>query len=171
MSLYLSADLLSDAYEPNVATQMMSGKAIARALRGIFLIDLALSTELVTAFLPTEEDSTLTDIHESVSNEGNIKVETLSENLDKAMDTDEKQTLLGINQGKYLERLTSHVMNQKKSHQMPLQNRRNLSDTKKALILIFSEFDQKSEFSYHPSAKRCKPALHSTNVSIGTNSA
>ncbi len=35
MSLYFSADLLPEAYEPNVATQMTSGKAIARALRGL----------------------------------------------------------------------------------------------------------------------------------------
>ena len=92
---------------------MTSGKAIARALRGLFLIYSALSTELVTALLPTGEDSTLTDIHESVSTEGNTQVETLSENVDEAMDTDQRQTLLGINQGKYLERLTSDVMNQR----------------------------------------------------------
>ncbi len=39
-------------------------------------------------------------------------METLSENVNEAMDTDQRQTLLGINQGKYLERLTSDVMNQ-----------------------------------------------------------
>ena len=111
MSLYFSADLLPGAYEPNVATQMTSGKAIARALRGLFLIDTALSTELVTALLSTGDDSKLTDIHESVSNELNTQVETLSENVDEAMDTDQRQTLLGINQGQNLERLTSDVMN------------------------------------------------------------
>ena len=113
MSLYFSADLLPEAYELNAATQMTSGKAIARALRGLFLIDAALSTELVTALLPTGEVSTLTDIQESVSNEGNTQVETLSGNVDEAMDTDQRQTLLVINQGKYLKRLTSDVMNQK----------------------------------------------------------
>ncbi len=77
-------------------------------LRGLFLIDSALSTELVTALLPTGEDSPLTDIHESVSNEGNTQ-------LDEAMDTDQRQTLIGINQGKDLERLTSDVMDQKVS--------------------------------------------------------
>ena len=81
-------------------------------LRGLFLIDSALSTELVTALLPTGDDSTLTDIHESVSivvsNEGNTQ-------LDEAMDTDQRQPLIGINQGKDLERLTSDVMNQKVS--------------------------------------------------------
>ena len=77
-------------------------------LRGLVLIDSALSTELVTALLPTGEDSTLTDIHESVSNEGNTQ-------LDEAMDTDQRQTLTCINQGKDLERLTSDVMNQKVS--------------------------------------------------------
>ena len=115
MSLYESADLLPEAYGPNVATQMTSGKAITRALRGLFIIDSALSTELVTSLLPIGEDSTLTDIHESVSNEGNTQVETLSENVDEAMDTNQRQTLLGINQGKDLERLTSDVMNQKVS--------------------------------------------------------
>ena len=70
MSLYFSADLLPEAYEPNIASQITSGKAIAIALCGLFLIDSALSTELVTALLPTGEDSTLADIHESVSNEG-----------------------------------------------------------------------------------------------------
>ena len=39
----------------------------------------------------------------------------LSENVNETMDTDQKQTLLGINQGKYLQRLTSDVMNQKVS--------------------------------------------------------
>ena len=42
-------------------------------------------------------------------------METFSENVDEAVDTDKRQTLLGINQGKYLERLTSDVMNQKAS--------------------------------------------------------
>ena len=100
MSLYFSADLLPEAYEPNVATQLTSGKAIARALSGLFLIDSALSTELVTTLLPTGEDSTLIYIHESVSNEGNIQVENPSENVDEVVDTDQRQTLLGINQGK-----------------------------------------------------------------------
>ena len=77
-------------------------------LRGLFLIDSALSTELVTALLPTGEDSTLTDIDESVSNEGNTQ-------FHETMDTDQRQTLIGINQGKDLERLTSDVMNQKVS--------------------------------------------------------
>ena len=95
---------------------MRSGKAITRALRGLFsYITSALSTELVTSLLPIGEDSTLTDIHESVSNEGNTQVETLSENVGEAMDTDHRQTVLGINQGKYLERLTCDVMNQKVS--------------------------------------------------------
>ena len=94
---------------------MTSGKAIVRALRGFFVIAAALSTELVTSLLPTGEVSTLTDIHESVSNEGNTQVETLSENFNEAMDTDQRQTLLGINQGKHLERLNSDVMNQKVS--------------------------------------------------------
>ena len=91
---------------------MTSGKAIVRALRGLFVIAAALSTELVTALLPTGEVITLTDIQEYASNEGNTQVETLSENVSEAMDTDQRQTLLGINQGKYLERLTSDVMNQ-----------------------------------------------------------
>ncbi len=94
---------------------MTSGKAIVRALRGLFVIAAALSTELVTTLLPTGEDSTLIYIHESVSNEGNIQVENPSENVNEAMDTDQRQTLLGINQGKHLERLTSDVMNQKVS--------------------------------------------------------
>ena len=106
---------MPEAYEPNAATQVTNGKAIVRALCGIFRIDAALSTELVTALLPTGELSTLTDIQESLSNEGNTKVETLSENVDEAMDTDQRQTLVGINQGIYLERLTSDVMNQKVS--------------------------------------------------------
>ena len=42
-------------------------------------------------------------------------METLSENVDEAMDTDQRQTLLGINQGKDLERLTSDFTNQKVS--------------------------------------------------------
>ena len=50
----------------------------------------------------------MTDIHESVSNEGNTQ-------FDEAMDTDQRQTLIGINQGKDIERLTSDDMNQKVS--------------------------------------------------------
>ena len=57
---------------------MTSGKCIVRALRGLFVIAAALSTELVTSLLPTGEVSTLTDIHEYESNEGNTQVETLS---------------------------------------------------------------------------------------------
>ncbi len=57
----------------------------------------------------------MTNIHEYGSNEGNTHVETLYENVDEAMDTDQRQTLLGINQGKDLERLTSDFMNQKVS--------------------------------------------------------
>ena len=94
---------------------MMSDKAIARALRGLFVIAAALLTELVTSLLPTGEVSTLTDIQEYVSNEGNTQVETLSENVNEAMDTDQRQTSFGINRGKDLERLTSDVMNQKVS--------------------------------------------------------
>ena len=94
---------------------MTNGKAIVRALRGLFVIAAALSTKLVTPLLPTGEVSTLTDIQEYVSNEGNTQVETLSENVNEAMDTDQRQTLLGINQGKDLEILTSDVMNQKVS--------------------------------------------------------
>ena len=81
MSLFFYADLLPEAYELNVATQITSGKAIARALRGLFLLDSAPSTKLVTALLPRGEDSTLTYIHEYVSNEGNTQ-------LDEAVDTD-----------------------------------------------------------------------------------
>ncbi len=81
MSLYFSADLLPEAYEPNIASQITSGKAIALSLCGLFLIYSALSTELVTELLglPTGEDSTLRDTHESVSTEGNTQVETIPE--------------------------------------------------------------------------------------------
>ena len=85
---------------------MTSGKAIVRALCGLFVI---------AALLPSGEFSTLSDIQEYVSNEGNTQVETLSENVNEAMDTDQRQPLLGTNQGKDLERLTSDVMNQKVS--------------------------------------------------------
>ncbi len=78
---------------------MTSGKAIVRALCGLFVI----AAELVTALLPTGEVSTLTDIQEYVSNEGNTQVATLSENVNEALDTDQRQTLLGINPGKDLE--------------------------------------------------------------------
>ena len=57
-------EALEEAYGPNVVTQMRSGKAIARALRGLFLIDAALSTKLVTTLLPTGEVATMTDYHE-----------------------------------------------------------------------------------------------------------
>ena len=57
----------------------------------------------------------MTDIQEYVSKEWNTQVYTLSDNVNEAMDTDQRQTLLGINQGKDLERLTSDVMNQKVS--------------------------------------------------------
>ena len=108
-------EALEEAYGPNAVAQMTSGKAIARALRGLFLIDAALSTKLVTTLLPTGEVTTVSDIHESVSNEGNAQEETLSENVDEPMDTDHRQTLLGLNQDKELERLISDVMNHKVS--------------------------------------------------------
>ena len=74
-------EALEETYGPNYVTQMTSGKAIARALCGLFLIDAALSTNLVTTLLPTGEVTTMTDIHESVSNEGNDQDETLSLSL------------------------------------------------------------------------------------------
>ena len=57
----------------------------------------------------------MTDIHESVSNEGNAQKETLSENVDEPMDNDHQQTLIGFNQDKELERLISDVMSHKVS--------------------------------------------------------
>ena len=39
-------------------------------------------------------------------------METLSENLDEPMYTDQRQTLLGLDKEKYLERLICDVMNQ-----------------------------------------------------------
>ena len=69
---------MEETYGPNGVTQMTSVKAIARALRGLFLIDAALSTNLVTTLLPTGEVTTMTDIHEYVSNERNGQEETLS---------------------------------------------------------------------------------------------
>ena len=63
-------EAFKEAYEQYAVTQMTSGKAIARAIRGLFLIDAAPPTKLVTTLLPTGGLSTMTDIHESVSNEG-----------------------------------------------------------------------------------------------------
>ena len=51
-------EALEEAYGPNAVTQMTSGKAIAIALRGLFLVDAALSTKLVTALQPTGEVNT-----------------------------------------------------------------------------------------------------------------
>ena len=83
-------EALEEAFGPNAVTHMTSGKATARALRGLFLIDAALSTKLFTTLLPTGEFTTMTDIHECVSNEGNAQEETLSENVDEPMDTDHR---------------------------------------------------------------------------------
>ena len=90
MKEYGREEALEEAHGPNAVTQTTSGKAIARTLRGLFLVDAALSTKLVTTFLPTGEVTTMTAIHESVSNEGNAQEETLSENVDEPMDTDHR---------------------------------------------------------------------------------
>ena len=97
--------MLPEGYELIIATQITSGKdhypwALSRRFGPVNRISHRIATK--------GEDSTLTDMHESVSNEGNTQ-------LDEAMDTDQRQTLIGINQGKDLERLTSDVMNQKVS--------------------------------------------------------
>ena len=52
-------EALETAYGPNAVTQMMSGKAIARALRGHFLVEGALVNKLMSVLLPYEPESNL----------------------------------------------------------------------------------------------------------------
>ena len=52
-------EALETAYGPNAVTQMMSGKAIARALRGYFLVEGALVNKLMSVLLPYEPESDL----------------------------------------------------------------------------------------------------------------
>ena len=52
-------EALETAYGPNAVTQMMSGKAISRALRGHFLVEGALVNKLMSALLPCELESNL----------------------------------------------------------------------------------------------------------------
>ena len=47
-------EALKRAYSPNAITQMMSGKAISRALCGHFLVEAALVSMWITALLPCE---------------------------------------------------------------------------------------------------------------------
>ena len=52
-------EALETAYGPNTVAQMMSGKAISRALRGHFLVEGALVNKLISALLPCEEECNL----------------------------------------------------------------------------------------------------------------
>ena len=49
-------EALETAYGPNAVTQMMSGKAVSRALRGHFLVEAALVNKLIMTVLPVEFD-------------------------------------------------------------------------------------------------------------------
>ena len=52
-------EALETAYIPNAVTQMISGKAITRALRGHFLVEGALVNKLMSVLLPYEPESNL----------------------------------------------------------------------------------------------------------------
>ena len=59
MSFVGSIGSLETVYGPNAVTQMMSGKAISRALRGHFLVEGALVNKLISALLPCKLESNL----------------------------------------------------------------------------------------------------------------
>ena len=106
-------EALEAAYGPNAVTQMMSGKAITRALRGLFLIEAALTTKILITLLPNDGDSNiLAEVYsESVSTDGHHPVEKLSGILNEPMDTDEGLSLLNHNQVRELENVVSDIMN------------------------------------------------------------
>ena len=110
-------EALEQAYGPNAVTQMMSGKAIARALRGLFLIEAALTTKMLKTLLPKDgELNTMPDGNadsESETNEGPPMVQSLSKTNNQPMEMDEGPILLDHSQVEALESLVSDVLNQK----------------------------------------------------------
>ena len=62
------AELLATVYAPNTVGNMLSGKAVSRAIRGHFLVDDALNTILLEQFLPTVQDIN-TDINNNSEGE------------------------------------------------------------------------------------------------------
>ena len=77
-------EALEQAYGPNAVTHVMSGKAISKVLRGLFLIEAALTTKVLTILLPQDgELNTMPDRNadsESETNEGRPMVQALSKN-------------------------------------------------------------------------------------------
>lgn len=88
-------EALEEVYGPNAVTHMMSGKAIARALRGLYLIEMALTTKLLSTILPQESSVDDTD----------DTVETLME-----PNIIEGSHMLNKQQTKNLEQLLSDVL-------------------------------------------------------------
>ena len=78
------SDALETTYGSNAVTHMLSGKAVARALRGHFLIEAALMTKLIAPILPR----TGAQIVEKENNE-EIMVPNESESSSKADIEDE----------------------------------------------------------------------------------
>ena len=100
-------EALEQVYGPNAVTHMMSGKAITRALRGLFLIEAALSTKILSNLLPHDgERNTIRDttIDETLS-------KTLSGYNNEAMEVDEHPAFLNHSQVIALKNLVSDVLN------------------------------------------------------------
>ena len=101
-------ETLEQEFGPNAVTHMMSGKAITRALHGLFLIKAALSTKILSNLLPHDgERNKITDttIDETRSEE-------LSGSNNEAMEIDEHPTFLNHNKVIALKNFVSDVLNQ-----------------------------------------------------------
>ncbi|MES9882369.1 MAG: hypothetical protein ABW185_15970 [Sedimenticola sp.] len=60
-------EALEEVYGSNAIVHMMTGKSIARALRGLYLIDMALTTKLLATVLPCQSSDNETGISQSIS--------------------------------------------------------------------------------------------------------
>ena len=71
-------EALETVYGPNAVSQMMSGKAVSRALRGHFIVEAALVNKLLLAVLPVEESplEPIVDRNDSETNDDNFVLET-----------------------------------------------------------------------------------------------
>ena len=87
-------ETLEQVYGPNAVTHMMSGKAITRAPHGLFLIEAALSTKILSNLLPHDgERNTITD-----TTVDEICSEELSGSNNEALEVDEHPTFLNHSQ-------------------------------------------------------------------------
>ena len=89
------AEVLEECYGPNTVLHMMSGKAIARALRGYFLVDSALRVLLVRQIIvPSNNDNEDSDTSLLTPSEVQQLTETYDDILNSTHDLNDEDILV-----------------------------------------------------------------------------